>query len=125
MKKTIFLIFSVIFISFYSNAQFKKGNVELSFLGSLGSNKTETESGSSSSSSSRMYFMLNIQPSYYIIDGLALGFGIDFLAIEKEKPTQSILANISYTYRFPRIFSRALWNSRIWYWQWDCVAHKR
>jgi hypothetical protein len=107
MKKLSLLALLTLLISLTSFAQFKKGNWELSLSGSFGSNSYKQElqstysSYSPSTSNSTMYFLINAQPSYYIIDGLALGASINFITIENTDPTWSLLGSVSYTYLVP------------------------
>jgi opacity protein-like surface antigen len=87
-----------------SSAQFKKGDVELSFSGSLGSNTiTESSSGgySFSNSSTEKYLFFSVSPGYYLLDGLSVEPEISFTANQHEQPAQYLLLNLSYTYLLP------------------------
>jgi hypothetical protein len=87
-------------------AQFKKGDVELSFSGSLGSWSNEFSDSYSGGishtySDSHNYLFVAISPGYYLEDGLSVEPELSLMAAEKSKPIQYLLLNLSYTYLLP------------------------
>jgi hypothetical protein len=82
----------------YSQAQFKKGDIEISFSGSAGSWKTSETFSGRTSSDSHSYIFMTCAPGLYIVDGVSIEAEIGLLAFEGMKPAQFLLGNISYTY---------------------------
>jgi hypothetical protein len=101
MKRFILLFAALLIVSAHSSAQFKQGDVELSFSGSLGSLSNSSNTSGYNYSESRNVAILSVVPGYYIIDGLSLEAELGLLAEEKASPAQYLLGNVSYTYRIP------------------------
>jgi len=104
--KSLIAIAAILFgFASMSNAQFKKGEVELSLSGSLGSmtNKYTTTStgGKWSNSESNNYLFVSVMPGYYLVDGLSVEPEIGFLAVQHSEPAEYFLFNLSYTYLIP------------------------
>jgi opacity protein-like surface antigen len=72
MKRFILLFAALLVASAHSSAQFKQGDVELSFSGSLGSLSNSSNTSGYKYSESRNVAILSVVPGYYIIDGLSL-----------------------------------------------------
>jgi hypothetical protein len=89
-----------------SNAQFQKGDVELSFNGSLGSRSTSVSSKGYDDSQSYNFFYLGVCPGFFIAPGLSVEPEIAYAAIQKQFPSWYLLGNLSYTYNIggPRVF---------------------
>ncbi len=78
-------------------AQFEKGHVELTLMGTAGYEKEKTSSNSNSESIG--YVSINTCAGYYFIDGLSIEPQLGLLAIENMSPAESVLLNLSYTGR--------------------------
>lgn len=112
-SKKIFLACAIILLSINLLAQtnqmerksFLKGSWELNLSGDMGSitSSTEYESGeySDESSTDYKYFQLHLIPGYFITDGFSFEPELDFLFVEKEKPSYSLIPMLSYTYLLP------------------------
>lgn len=101
MRRIILRLGALLVLTSYSRAQFKQGDIELSFSGSLGSWTTSSTSNGRTSSDSRAYVFFAVTPGYYIVDGLSIEAELGLLAVEKMTPTEYLLGDISYTYRLP------------------------
>ncbi len=106
MKSVITLSSVLLLAAAVACAQFKKGDVELSFSGSIGSwsnhySDTYSGGGSYSSSDSRNYVFLAVSPGYYLADGLSVEPEFSLMAAEESKPIQYLLMNLSYTHLLP------------------------
>jgi hypothetical protein len=101
MKRLILLSAVVMMVTAHATAQFKQGDVELSFSGSLGSWNNSSSSSGYNYSESRNMAIISVVPGYYIVDGLSLEAELGLLAEEKAKPAQYLLGNVSYTYLIP------------------------
>ncbi|HUI29542.1 MAG TPA: outer membrane beta-barrel protein [Candidatus Acidoferrales bacterium] len=105
MKSMVAVIGFLLLTSSMSNAQFNKGDLELSFSGSLGSTtdkSTGTYLGNSSSDSQTEQFLFfSISPGYYLLDGLSVEPEISLMAVQHAQPAQYFLLNLSYTYLPP------------------------
>jgi hypothetical protein len=94
------VLFVFIALSLSSQAQFKKGDVELSGAFTLGNEKSSmeyTKGNTGSSSNSQSYLFFTFSPAFYITDGFAIEPELGFTAVEKIEPGIMLLANISYT----------------------------
>ena len=106
MKNAVLLV--VLFaLAVPANAQFKKGDFELTLLGDLGSVSWEStlsysffEGRTSTDDGTTKYAYLALTPGYYIIDGLSVELELGLMAIEKMKPAQHVIGNVSYTHTF-------------------------
>jgi hypothetical protein len=103
MKKLSLIPIIFFFLASTLNAQFKKGNIELSLSGSIGNRYSKTSNSSSgnsySSSSNDSYFNLFCQPAYYLADNFSIGteFGLSV----GEGAGLSCILNASYTFHNP------------------------
>jgi hypothetical protein len=113
MKRLILLSTVIMMVTAHATAQFKQGDVELSFSGSLGSWSNSSTSSGSTHSDSRNLAILSVVPGFYVIDGLSLEAELGLLAEEKAKPAQFVLGNVSYTYPIPE--SRVALYGRVGY----------
>lgn len=83
---------------------FLKGSWELNLSGDMGSitNTTKIDGFfSEETSSDYTYFQLHLIPGYYLTDGFSFEPELDFLFVEKEKPSYSLIPMLSYTYLLP------------------------
>lgn len=105
-----FMYFTIsIFMVTCSLAQFKKGDVELSFSGSFSSLTSQTTattnstyySGSTTNSDTRTSAYLSVAPGYYFLDNFSIEGEFGISAIEKVQPAQYLLLNLAYTYLIP------------------------
>jgi hypothetical protein len=101
MKRLILVSAVVMMVTAHATAQFKQGDVELSFSGSLGSLNASSTSSGYNHSESRNTAILSVVPGFYVIDGLSLEAELGLLAEEKAMPAQYLLGNVSYTYLIP------------------------
>ena len=106
MRAVITLTSVLLLTAAVACAQFKKGDVELSFSGSVGSwsdRYSDSYSGgtSYSSSDSHNYVFLAVSPGYYLADGLSVEPELSLIAAEESKPIQYLLMDLSYTYLLP------------------------
>jgi hypothetical protein len=101
MKRLILLSAVIMMVMADATAQFKQGDVELSFSGSLGSWNTSSTSSGYNLSQSRNVAIISVVPGFYVVDGLSLEPELGLLAEEKAKPAQFLLGNVSYAYRIP------------------------
>ena len=83
-------------------APFMQGDWELSMVGSVGSmtSKSSYTSAvySSTGESSTQYVFLSATAGYYLADRISIEPELSLIATGDEKPAQSILLNLSYTY---------------------------
>ena len=79
-------------------AQFQQGDVELALSGTVGAWSTSYTFGQQTNSESRNVLMLGITTGYFLTDGFSVEPEFVFMAVEKQSPGHSILANVSYTY---------------------------
>ncbi len=112
-SKKIFLASAIFLLSISLLAQtnqterksFLKGSWELNLSGDIGSitSSTKYESGqySGERSTDYKYFQLHLIPGYFITDGFSFEPELDFLFVEKEKPSYSLIPMLSYTYSLP------------------------
>lgn len=84
-----------------SSAAFKKGNLELGAMFTVGSYKYENSQGNYTSSRSSNFLFLNSTVDYYLIDGLSVQPEYDLIAFEDATPQSSLFGNVSYTYLLP------------------------
>jgi hypothetical protein len=101
MKRFILVFAALVMVTAYAKAQFKQGDVELSFSGGLDSWSNSSTSSGSTHSDSRNLAILSVVPGFYVIDGLSLEAELGLFAEEKAKPAEFLLGNISYTYPIP------------------------
>ncbi len=101
MKSLIALASVLLFAYSNGKAQFKTGDVELSFFGSMGSYTYNYSNYGYSQSSTTKYLSVNASAGYYIMDGLSIEPQVGLEAVEKSDPSQSIVLNLSYTYLIP------------------------
>jgi hypothetical protein len=80
-----------------SDAQFRQGNVELSFSASLGSRSSKSSSPYYSSSESYDFMYLGVSPGIYLVRGLSFEPEIGVMALQKHFPAWYLLGNLSYT----------------------------
>ncbi len=99
MKSLIAMISMLLLTASLSNAQFKEGDVELSFSGSIGS--WSPPSTPDYKIESENYASFYIVPGYYVVNGLSIEPELGLMAMEKSKPGQYVLMNLSYTYLIP------------------------
>jgi len=97
MKRPILLILTFITCTLISSAQFDKGKVEISLIGNAGYQKASTSPSSSSEATG--YVFLNSCVGYYLSDGISIEPQFGMIAVEKFRPAQSVLFNLSYTGR--------------------------
>lgn len=97
MKATWLAILAVLFFS-SSHAQFQQGDVELALSGTVGSWSNSYTIGQQTESESRNVLMLGMTMGYFLADGFSVEPEFVFMAVEKQSPGHSILANVSYTY---------------------------
>jgi hypothetical protein len=106
MKNLICTLAVLLIAVSVSTGQFKKGDVEAQFAVGFGSydfKTTTTYSGSNQEhSDTYKHAEFILCPGYYIIDGLSIELELAVSAHEKAQPTQSFLANLSYTYQIPQ-----------------------
>jgi hypothetical protein len=107
------VIFTICFVSAYS--QFKQGDWELGFTGSLGTYHEKYESNYYSNYYSDTYDMtyliVSFIPGYYITNGLSFEPEIGLVSLDKGKPGLVLLGNISFSHFFAKdkfaLFMRA------------------
>ncbi len=99
MKLACVLLCGLVLSATTANAQFKRGDVELSFSGSIGS--WSPPSTPAYKVESQNYASLYVVPGYYVADGLSVEPELGFMAVENSKPAQYLLLNLSYTYLIP------------------------
>lgn len=108
----------VVLLASAASAQFKKGDLEMMLLGTVGSRtestkytingppKVESESDESSS-----YAYVSFLPAYYFVDGLAAELELGLRASEGARPTQTVILHLAYTQPLARspiaLFARA------------------
>lgn len=98
--KTVAALLALLLLGYSSsNAQFKQGQVELSFSGSIGS--FSPPSTPDYKLDAQNYVSLYVVPGYYILDGLSVEPELGLMAEESSKPAQYLLLNLSYTYLIP------------------------
>jgi hypothetical protein len=106
MKQLICTLAVLLIAASVSNGQYKRGDLEAQFavgFGSYSYKTTSTFAGSSQEhTDTYKHAEFILCPGYYIIDGLSIELELVVLAVEKEKPSQSFLANLSYTYPIPQ-----------------------
>jgi len=102
----IFVLSLILFSSTF--AQFKKGDVELSLSGTVGSwtNRYNYSSSlpysyNSDRSESLNFILLAITGGIFLYDGFSFEPEIDIVALEKEEPAQCYIGNVSYTALLP------------------------
>ncbi|MDP3150854.1 MAG: outer membrane beta-barrel protein [Ignavibacteria bacterium] len=105
MRNVKMIIAAVILLSSTQFAQYKKGQWELGFTGSVGSttqsSKSSGTSGSYDNSIDTDFFDISLLPGYYLLDGFSIEPEFGFFAIKDEKPSYNLIANLSYTFMFP------------------------
>jgi len=105
MKNAIMIFTAIILLSSSQFAQYKKGQWELGFTGSVGSttqsSKSSGTSGSYNNSVDMDFFDISIMPGYYLFDGFSIEPEFGFTAIKDVKPSYNLIANLSYTVLFP------------------------
>jgi hypothetical protein len=89
----------LVFVSCMS-AQYKQGNVELSFSGNFGSSTTSVISGGQETLEKLTHAYIAVAPSYYVFDGFSLEAELALFALQNRRAGHYILGNISYTARF-------------------------
>jgi len=98
MKRFILIIGVLFLLSSTCDAQFRKGDIELSFSGSAGSFKSSSTSFGETRSESQGYGLLAIAPSFYLVDGFSAELELGFLAKEDLEPAFFAVGNLSYTF---------------------------
>lgn len=101
MKSVVALVSLLLFTYSNGRAQFKKGDVELSFFGTMGSWTSSYSGPNFSSSTTEKYLSINVTPGYYLADGLSVEPQLGLTWIERSKPSEYLLLNLSYTYLLP------------------------
>lgn len=105
MKRAILLSALMLFFAGQSRAQFVKGQSEISFLGSMGSNTSKQQNFgngySYSSSQTETYLSFGITYDYYVSNGFSLEPEVSMDVAERLSPAYFFLANISYTHMIP------------------------
>lgn len=101
MKSIFISVFSLLIFCQQLYAQFKAGDVELSFDGSLGTTTTHIAFGGLTVENSSNYFSLFSSTGYYVIEGLAVESEIGMLLVEKKEPGYALLLGLSYNLMIP------------------------
>lgn len=96
------LFYSLLLVLFTSSlhGQFKKGDVEFSFMATIDKHSERTENYPFNVSIDPVtVFYLSLNPGYYIIDGLSVEPEFSIFANSNSKPATSLIGNVSYTYK--------------------------
>lgn len=101
MKRIFISSFALLIICQQLNAQFKAGDIELSFAGSLGTTTTHIAFGGLTVEKSSNYFSLFSSTGYYVMEGLAVESEIGMLLVEEKEPGYALLLGLSYNLMIP------------------------
>ena len=106
----LLLTAALLLVAVSARAQFSKGTIEMSLMGTAGQlNETlkweYSYDGSTMSdevSETRKYAYVAFTPGYYLVDRLSLELELGLRAMEGASPAHSGVANLSYTYPIRR-----------------------
>ena len=104
-KQFKYLLFIILIFAFnMSKAQFKSGNWELSFMGSMGALSSSAKTTSSIEtqnkeySSSHNYFQLSLMPAFFVLNGFSVEPEVSILSMQAASPAISFIFNLDYTF---------------------------
>lgn len=98
MKKTLLLGIMMVLPLALSLSQFKQKCIELAFSGSVSSWTTSSTFSGQGNSESRAIVIVSSTIGYFVADGVSIEGEVGVVAMEKQNPSQYVLAGLSYTY---------------------------
>src|SRR5713226_1586650 len=101
MKRSILVLGLLPLFFAQTQAQFRRGDFELTLLGSSGSSRVSHLESNRPVTDSREFFHISIAPAFYIGKGIALEPEVGYAQQKDETSVIFALGNLSYTYLIP------------------------